>query len=207
MDKSSGDLVICTFSTGLARYTSDFKLGGTRLARKGNTPLPGKHRADLHPGFISTIQDDTLVHRRVQLHVSGVQPAADCHHSSSGLDVALVHCRFTGSFLRDRDGNPAAAPGDFLAGLGACIGAVQSVYLHGLLATVNEGSSPGRSKFISNHPPSPTGAPGSGPSVHPASGPHVWLVEPHQQHITGPQFRYKLEEFGGSLKWTPLLLL
>lgn len=27
---------------------------------------------------------------------------------------------------------------------GACIGAVQSVYLHGLLATVNEGSSPGR---------------------------------------------------------------
>ncbi|KAA8583583.1 hypothetical protein FQN60_014791 [Etheostoma spectabile] len=34
--------------------------------------------------------------------------------------------------------------GDFLAGLGACIGAVQSVYLHGLLATVNEGSSPGR---------------------------------------------------------------
>lgn len=36
--------------------------------------------------------------------------------------------------------------------------------------------------------------------------PPVWLVEPHQQHITAPQFRYELEEFGGSLKCTPLLL-
>lgn len=44
------------------------------------------------------------------------------------------------------------------------------------------------------------------PLSPPLVWPPVWLVEPHQQHITAPQCRYKLEEFGGSLKWTPLLL-
>ncbi|KAK1905499.1 Pentatricopeptide repeat-containing protein, partial [Dissostichus eleginoides] len=97
--------------------------------------------------------------------------------------------------------------GDFLAGLGACIGAVQSVYLHGLLATVNEGSSPGRLLVLNGavRPDlvcetleewsckpaslSPFSSalsgraafslqlcPGSGPSVHPLSGPQYGLL-------------------------------
>ncbi|TMS04580.1 hypothetical protein E3U43_009737, partial [Larimichthys crocea] len=41
--------------------------------------------------------------------VSRVQ-STDCHHSSLGLDVTLVHCYFTGQFVQDQDGNPTAAP-------------------------------------------------------------------------------------------------
>lgn len=76
-----------------------------------------------------------------------------------------------------------------------------------------------RNKFMYNHssihPAAPAAphnpklglckAPHSSPLVHPFVWPPVQLVEPHQQHITAPQCRYKLEEFGGSLKWTPPL--
>lgn len=36
--------------------------------------------------------------------------STDCHHSSLGLDVTLVHCYFTGQFVQDQNGNPTAAP-------------------------------------------------------------------------------------------------
>ncbi|KAI3363381.1 hypothetical protein L3Q82_011998, partial [Scortum barcoo] len=37
--------------------------------------------------------------------------STDCQHSSLGLDVTPVRCYFTAQFVRDQDGNPAAAPG------------------------------------------------------------------------------------------------
>ncbi|KAJ4949408.1 hypothetical protein JOQ06_020923, partial [Pogonophryne albipinna] len=152
----------------------------------------------LHPRFISTKYRATLRSKHGYVPQSAVE-------LGTGRDT--VHCCFTAQLVQDQDGNPTAAPGDFLAGLGACIGAVQSVYLHGLLATVNEGSSPGRLLVLNGavRPDlvcetleewsckpaslSPFSSalsgraafslqlcPGSGPSVHPLSGPQYGLL-------------------------------
>ncbi|CAB1460260.1 unnamed protein product [Pleuronectes platessa] len=135
------------------------------MARKSSTPLPDEHRRD--SCACCSILDSTQQNEGRDFGEM-MELRARSGPRSRRLDLAPVHCFFNPSEIQSEiqplqlccvmlSGRGAESPpshaghtprciytGDFLAGLGACIGAVQSVYLHGLLATVNEGSSPGR---------------------------------------------------------------
>ncbi|XP_044069333.1 uncharacterized protein LOC122884061 [Siniperca chuatsi] len=105
--------LICTFS-GAGQIDHRLQAQGDKAGQKRQHTPPWQTQERLmclllHPGFISTIHRTRLwsndgAANRVQF--------TDCHHSSMGLDVTLVHCYFTGQFVRDQDGNPTAAPED-----------------------------------------------------------------------------------------------